>query len=70
MGSIPTSGTRPESFELFEDSGFFVVVGGLKIFANIENLCTFASALSDYPLQGGYSPKSKGVSALTEMPFF
>ena len=24
VGSIPTSGTSPESFDFFEDSGFYV----------------------------------------------
>lgn len=35
-----------------------------------EKLCTFAKHYKDYPLLWDRVSKNKGVSALTEMPFF
>lgn len=36
----------------------------------IKKLCTFAKHYKDYPLLWDRVSKDKGVSALTEMPFF
>ena len=41
-----------------------------KRFVGIKKLCTFAKHYKDYPLLWDRVSKNKGVSALTEMPFF
>ena len=41
-----------------------------KRFVGIKKLCTFAKHYKDYPLLWDRVSKNKGVSALTEIPFF